>query len=174
MPNPCAHCSGKGYKAEIVPCTCQHKSDIIVPVPNSHLGPAMQNSVTVKETVKETPFRLKKSLSAYNFFVMAKRKELSKDGSSFGDVTRSCAEAWKKLSPDAKKEYETLAQRDKERYESDKQQHPESIKPKQPRKQKQPKKRVQEEEEDEQEIEEPIIKKKPKVNIYGPRKRADE
>lgn len=61
----------------------------------------------------------KRPQNAYMHFANDQRSKYAKDGLSLGEVAKALGEAWRSMSAKQKTKYETLAVKDKKRYEKD-------------------------------------------------------
>ena len=78
------------------------------------------SSMYKKKKAVRDPEAPKKYLSSYMHYATDARKNIQgKEGKQFVDVTREVAEQWKHLSPEDKKKYEDIANKDKERFEGE-------------------------------------------------------
>jgi hypothetical protein len=57
--------------------------------------------------------------SAYVIFVDEQRPKLEKKGMSFPEIAKKCGRLWRKMTPEATKKYQALADEDKARYEKE-------------------------------------------------------
>ena len=70
---------------------------------------------------KKDPNRVKKPKSGYLFFCEDKRESVSKKNPNkkMGEISKILGELWRALSDKEREKYETLHQKDKERYEEE-------------------------------------------------------
>ena len=68
---------------------------------------------------KKDPNKPKGRMSAYAFFVQERRKEYKEKGKNiqFTEFSKECADLWREMDEDEKKDYSDLADKDKVRYE---------------------------------------------------------
>jgi len=76
---------------------------------------------TTKKKAKKDPLAPKKNMNAYMHYTIVNREKVKADNKDLkgAAVTKELGASWKKLTPEEKKPYDELAQKDKIRYEKE-------------------------------------------------------